>query len=75
MKKKLFQILNNFRNEEEKVKREQEEYFKHYCDNKIKYQELKKYLDEEDKRANFLEHLHRRGSGKKIFLKEIILVL
>ena len=65
-KNKLFQILNNFRNEEEKIKREQE-YFKHYYDNKIKNQELKKYLDEEDKRANFLEYLQRRASEKNIF--------
>ena len=65
-KNKLFQILNNFRNEEEKIKREQE-YFKHYYDNKIKNQEIKKYLDEEDKRANFLEYLQRRASEKNIF--------
>ena len=65
-KNKLFQILNNFRNEEEKIKREQE-YFKHYYDNKLKNQEIKKYLDEEDKRANFLEYLQRRASEKNIF--------
>ena len=70
-KNKLFQILNNFRNEEDKIKREQE-YFKHYYDNKIKNQELKKYLDEEDKRANFLEYLQRRASEKNIFEKNSI---
>ena len=65
-KNKLFQILNNFRNEEEKIKREKE-YFKHYYDNKIKSLEIKQYLDEEDKRANILEYLQRKASEKNIF--------
>ena len=62
-KNKLFQILNNFRNEEEKIKRE-EEYFKHYYDNKLKKQEIQQYLEEEDKRANLIEYLQRRSSEK-----------
>ena len=64
-KNKLFQILNNFKNEEEKIKREQK-YFKHYYDKKIKNQEIKRYLDEEDKRANLLEYLQRGASEKNI---------
>ena len=64
-KNKLFQILNNFRNEEEKIKREKE-YFKHYYDNKIKKEEIQKYLDEEEKRANFIKYLQRRASEKNI---------
>lgn len=63
-KNKLFQILNNFRTEEEKIKREQE-YFKHYYDNKIKNQEIKQYLDEEEKRSNLLKYLGR-SSEKNI---------
>ena len=66
-KNKLFQILNNFRNEEEKIKRE-EEYFKHYYDNKLKKEEIQQYLEEEDKRANLIDYLKRRFS-EKIILK------
>ena len=65
-KNKLFQILNNLKNEEEKMRREKE-YFKHYYDKKIKTQEIKRYLEEEDKRANFLEYLQRKSSEKNIF--------
>ena len=67
-KNKLFQILNNFRGEEEKIKREKE-YFRHYYDNKIKKQEIQRYLDEEEQRANFLKYLQRRASEKNIFEK------
>ena len=67
-KNKLFQILNNFRNEEEKIKRE-EEYFKHYYDNKLKKQEIQQYLKEEDKRANLIEYLQRSSSEKFISKK------
>ena len=67
-KNKLFQILNNLKTEEEKMKREKE-YFRHYYDNKIKTQEIKRYLEEEDKRANFLEYLQRK-SYEKNFLDD-----
>ena len=64
-KNKLFQILNNLKNEEEKMKREKE-CFRHYYDNKIKTQEIKRYLEEEDKRTNFLEYLQRKTYEKNI---------
>ena len=73
-KNQLFQILKNLRNEEEKIKKEQD-YFKHYYDNKIKNQEIKKFLDEEDKRANFLELLNGRSSEKNIFERNSISLL
>ena len=62
---KLFQILNNFRNEEEKIKREQE-YFRHYYDKKLKSEEIKEYLNEEDKRSSIFEYLKRRTSENNI---------
>ena len=65
---KLFQILNNIRNEEDKIKRE-EEYFKHYYNNKLKNEEIQNYLEEEDKRANLLEYLQQKASEKSMFDK------
>ena len=64
-KNKLLQILNNFRNEEEKIKREQE-YFRHYYDKKLKSEEIKEYLNEEDKRSSIFEYLKRRTSENNI---------
>ena len=68
-KNKLFKILNTIRNEEEKIKKE-EEHFKHYYDNKLKKQEIQKYLDEEDKRANLVEYLQNKVTDKDIFESE-----
>lgn len=58
--------MNNIRNEEDKIKRE-EEYFKHYYNNKLKNEEIQNYLEEEDKRANLLEYLQQKASEKSMF--------
>ena len=68
-KNNLFQILNNFRNEEEKIKREKE-YFRHYYDNKIKKQEIQRYLEIEEQRSKLLKYLQRRASEKSFFDKK-----
>ena len=62
-KNKLFHLLNKLRNEEEKIKKEQE-YFKHYYERKLKEKEIKNFFNTIEKKEKIMKDLNNNTNSE-----------
>jgi hypothetical protein len=62
-KNKLFHLLNKLRNEEEKIKKEQE-YFRHYYEKKLKEEEIQNFYNTIDKKEKIMQDLDNKTNSE-----------
>ena len=72
-KNKLFHLLNKLRNEEEKIKKEQE-YFRHYYEKKLKEEEIKNFYNKIEKREKIMQDLNNRTNPESDDAKSFFLL-
>ena len=58
-KNKLFHLLNKLRNEEDKIKKEQE-HFRHFYEKKIKEQIIQNFFNNEERKEKLIENLKNK---------------
>ena len=64
-KNNLFRLLNKLRNEEEKIKKEQE-HFRHYYEKKLKEEEIQNFYSNLEKKEKIMEELKNNPDPHKL---------
>ena len=62
-KNKLFHLLNKLRNQEEKIKREQQ-YFRHYYEKKLKEEEIQNFYNTIEKKEKIMQDLNNKTNSE-----------
>ena len=68
-KNKLFHLLNKLRNEEDKIKKEQE-HFRHFYEKKIKDQIIQNFFNNEERKEKLIENLKNKKFSETYQLSE-----